>query len=214
MLEKVALFENLGEVEISSLERRAATKTYPKNTILVSEGDNTDSLFVIQSGKVKAYVADEEGKELILNTHGPGEYFGEIALLDDAPRSASIMTLGDTRCIVISKRDFRECLELHPSIALTLLQHLSQRLRTLTENVKSLALMDVYGRVARTLLSLAQDRDGQLVIDQHLTQRDIASMVGASREMVSRILKDLTAGGYITVNRQNMIINEKLPAHW
>ena len=214
MLEKVALFENLGEVEISTLERRAATKTYPKNTILVSEGDNTDCLFVIQSGKVKAYVADEEGKELILNTHGPGEYFGEIALLDDAPRSASIMTLDDTRCIVISKRDFRECLALHPSIALTLLQHLSQRLRTLTENVKSLALMDVYGRVARTLLSLAQDRDGQLVIDQRLTQKDIASMVGASREMVSRILKDLTAGGYITVNRQNMIINEKLPAHW
>lgn len=214
MLEKVALFANLSDVEISSLERRAATKTYPKNTILVSEGDHTDSLFVIQSGKVKAYVADEEGKELILNTHGPSEYFGEIALLDDAPRSASIMTLEDTRCMVISKRDFHECLAQHPSIALTLLQHLSQRLRALTENVKSLALMDVYGRVARTLLSLAQDRDGHLVIDQRLTQKDIASMVGASREMVSRILKDLTAGGYITVNRQNMVINEKLPAHW
>lgn len=214
MLEKVALFANLGETEINSLERRAAIKSYPKSAILVSEGDQTDCLFVIQSGKVKAYVADEDGKELILNIHGPGDYFGEIALLDDAPRSASVMTLEDTRCYVISKRDFRECLAQYPSIALTLLQHLSQRLRSLTENVKSLALMDVYGRVARALLSLAQDQNGRLVIEQRLTQKDIANMVGASREMVSRILKDLTTGGYITVSRNGMVINEKLPAHW
>jgi CRP/FNR family cyclic AMP-dependent transcriptional regulator len=214
MLEHIPLFSNLPPPELAALEKRATTKGYAKNTILVSEGDNTDSLFVIQAGKVKVFLSDEEGKEVILNIHGPGDYFGEIALLDDAPRSASVMTLEDSRMLVISKRDFQECLALHPSIALTLLRDLSLRLRTLTESVRSLALMDVYGRVARTLLSLATPRDGRLVIEQKLTQKDIANMVGASREMVSRILKDLTAGGYVTVHKNGITINEKLPNHW
>jgi len=214
MLQKIPLFSSLTDAQVAAFSQRAGTKSYPRNTILVTEGDDTDSLFVVQAGKVKVYLSDEEGKELILNIQGPGDYFGEVALLDDAPRSASVMTLEDTRCLVVSKRDFQECLLQNPQIALVLLRDLSQRLRQLTENVKSLALMDVYGRVARTLLGLAEKRDGQMVIDQKLTQKDIANMVGASREMVSRILKDLTAGGYISMNRAGMTINEKLPAHW
>lgn len=214
MLNKIPLFANLPQEQLVLLNKRTVTKAYPRNTILVSEGDNTDQLFVILSGKVKVYLADEEGKEVILNIHGPGDYFGEIALLDEAPRSASVMTLEDSKLLVISKRDFQECLVQQPAIALTLLRDLSRRLRVLTDNVKSLALMDVYGRVARTLLSLATQREGHLVIEQKLTQKDIANMVGASREMVSRIMKDLTAGGYITVTKTGMRINEKLPSHW
>lgn len=214
MLNKIPLFANLPQEQLAILNKRTVTKAYPRNTILVSEGDNTDQLFVILSGKVKVYLADEEGKEVILNIHGTGDYFGEIALLDDAPRSASVMTLEDSKMLVISKRDFQECLVQQPAIALTLLRDISRRLRLLTDNVKSLALMDVYGRVARTLLSLATQRDGHLIIEQKLTQKDIANMVGASREMVSRIMKDLTAGGYISVTKTGMKINEKLPSHW
>ncbi len=214
MLKNIPLFANLPEQDADALSRRAVTKAYPKNTILVSEGDETDCLFVIQSGKVKVYLSDDEGREIILNIHGPGDYFGEIALLDDAPRSASVMTLVNSRLWIISKRDFEECLAQNPLISMRIIRDLTRRLRALTDNVKSLALMDVYGRVARTLLQLAAEQNGELVISQRLTQRDIASMVGASREMVSRIMKDLSVGGYITVEKTRITINEKLPEHW
>jgi CRP/FNR family cyclic AMP-dependent transcriptional regulator len=166
------------------------------------------------SGRVKVYLSDEDGKEVIINTQGPGEYFGELALIDEAPRSASVMTIEDSKLSIVSKRDFESCLARYPEIALRVIKGLTKRLRHLTENVKSLALMDVYGRVARTLLSLAEEQDGKLVVHQRLTQRDIAAMIGASREMVSRILKDLTIGGYITVDKKSITINEKLPHAW
>ncbi|NOY71819.1 MAG: Crp/Fnr family transcriptional regulator [Gammaproteobacteria bacterium] len=214
MLQNIPLFSNLSEKDLAALTQRAATKSYPKNTILVSEGDETDSLFVIESGKVKVFLSDHEGKEIIINVHGQGEYFGEIALLDDSPRSASVMTLESCRVMLISKRDFEECLSQNPSIALCLLRDLTLRLRTLTDNVKSLALMDVYGRIARILLSMASEEGDKLVISQKLTQKEIANRVGASREMVSRIMKDLATGGYITVKKSGIIINHKLPENW
>ncbi len=214
MLRNVPLFDSLPEADVLALSRRAVRKTFPKNTILVHEGDNTDSLYAIETGKVKVFLSDEDGKEIILNTHGPGEYFGEIALIDEAPRSASVITLEDSKMYLITKRDFEDFLAKNPTTALRLIKGLTLRIRSLTENVKSLALMDVYGRVARTLLTLAEKRDDMLVIPRRLTQRDIASMVGASREMVSRILKDLTTGGYISIEKNAIIIREKLPAQW
>ncbi len=214
MLQNIPLFSNLSEKDLAALTQRATTKNYPKNTILVSEGDETDSLFVIESGKVKVFLSDHEGKEIIINVHGQGEYFGEIALLDDSPRSASVMTLESCRVMLISKRDFEECLSQNPSIALCLLRDLTLRLRSLTDNVKSLALMDVYGRIARILLSMASEEGDKLVISQKLTQKEIANRVGASREMVSRIMKDLATGGYITVKKSSIIINHKLPENW
>lgn len=214
-LKSLPLFGQLGEEEICSLSSRVSLKTYPKHTILVSEGDETDSLFIIENGKVKVYLSDEEGKEVIINILEDGDYFGELALLDDKPRSASVMTLEECRVWLISKKDFETWLLQHPQITILLLKDMSSRLRQLTDNVKSLALMDVYGRVARTLLHLAkQQGDDKLVIDQRLTQQDIANMVGASREMVSRIMKDLVAGGYVSIERNAIIIHEKLPSHW
>ena len=213
-LKTLPLFDQLGEEEICSLSSRVSLKTYPKNTILVSEGDETDSLFIIDTGKVKIYLSDEEGKEVIINILEDGDYFGEVALLDSKPRSASVMTLEEGRLWLISKKDFETWLLQYPQIALLLLRDISKRLRLLTDNVKSLALMDVYGRVARTLLHLAKQKNDKLVIDQKLTQQDIANMVGASREMVSRIMKDLVAGGYVSIERSSIIIHEKLPSHW
>ena len=188
-------------------------RSYPKNTIIVSEGDKTDSLYIILEGRVKVFVSDGEGHDMTLSTQGPGEYFGEM-VLDEGPRSASIMTLEASRFLVVPKEDFRDFVERNPSFALSLIEKLIGRVRTLTASVKSLALMDVYGRVARLLLELADDSGGNLAISQRLTQQDIASRIGASREMVSRILKDLSAGGYLTQSRSGIVLHRKPPEHW
>lgn len=214
MLKNVSLFSDLPEDAINAVSALATTRTYAKNTIIISEGDDSDSLYAVLSGKVKVYLSDDEGKEIIINILSGGDYFGELALLDDEPRSASVMTLEESKLAVLSKSAFEDCLSKNPQVALPIIKGLSARLRNLTENVKSLALMDVYGRVARTLLDMAEPAGDNLVINQRLTQREIASMVGASREMVSRILKDLSIGGYITIENKTITINEKLPHAW
>lgn len=215
MLENVELFADLAPEDSEVLIHHSVTRSYPKNAILINEGDDTDSLYIIQEGKAKVFASDESGKEVILRILGPGEYFGELALVDHAPRSASVMALTPCKLIMISRSAFQECLQNHPTVAYNLIQALAQRVRHLNENVKSLALMDVYGRVARTLLDMAEEQpDGRLVIEQKLTHQDIANMVGASREMVSRIFKDLTFGNYISVDKGIVTINEKLPTRW
>jgi CRP/FNR family cyclic AMP-dependent transcriptional regulator len=211
MLKNIPLFAGLDDQELSLLEQHANTRTFPKNAILITEGDDTDSLYIIQSGKVRIFMSNPDGKEIILNEQGPGEHFGELALVDDAPRSASVMALEKTQVSIISRQDFRQVLGKHPDLAFSLIRDLSRRIRVLSENVKDLALLDVYGRVAKTLLGMAKDIDGQLIIEDRPTQQDIANHIGASREMVARILKDLETGGYITVTKKQILINEKLP---
>lgn len=215
MLERMQLFSELGSEHADMLTQHGTVRSYPRHAVLVNEGDQSESLYVILEGRVKVYVSDEDGKEAILDIMDKGEFFGELALLDEEPRSASVMTLEATRCLIISRAEFNRCLSEHPDLALSLIRILARRVRVLTNNVKNLALMDVYGRVAHTLLSLAKPADeGVLAIDQKLTHQDIANMVGASREMVSRILKDLTTGGYIAVRDRTITIGEKLPARW
>ncbi len=214
MLQQIHLFSNLATNESAVLTDHSTTRSYPANTVLITEGDRSDSLYVILEGEVKVFVSDENGKEAILNLMGPGEYFGELALLDDSPRSASVMTLVPTKVMIITKSDFKRCLSSNPDLAYNLIKSLIQQVRSLTDSVKNLSLMDVYGRVAHTLLDLAKDKDGKQIIEQKLTHQDIASMVGSSREMVSRILKDLSTGGYITVCKNQIVINDKLPSGW
>ena len=204
----------LSEADLKSIGSHGVVRTYPKNTIIVSEGDSTDSLYVIVEGRVKAYVSDSDGRQVVLSTQGPGEYFGEL-VLDEGPRSASVMTLTPCRFLVVQKEEFRKFLLENPAFALSLIEKLIARVRALTESVKSLALMDVYGRVARLLLELAEEsNNGGFVISQRLTQQDIASRIGASREMVSRILKDLSVGGYLTQSRTGIVLHRKPPEHW
>lgn len=213
-LADVPLFAGLDAAELAILSRHVVTKQFPKSAVIINEGDQIDTLYVILAGRVKVYASDEEGREILLNLQGPGEHFGEMALLDDAPRSASVMTTEPTRLAIISKQDFRNCLAQAPDIAFNLIRHLVARVRRLTASVKNLGLHDVYGRLSRTLQELAIERDNKLVIEQRLTHQDIASMVGSSREMVSRILKDLARGGYITVEDRQITINKRLPAEW
>jgi len=198
---------------LKALADQGTVKAFPKNAIIVSEGDRSDSLFIVQSGKVKVYLADEDGKELLLSTHGPGEYFGEM-ILDAGPRSASVMTLEPSRFSVITTEQFKQFFAQHPDIGLELIKSLIHRVRALTKTVGNLGLLDVYGRVARLLLDLAVEENGSQVIKEHLTQLDMASRVGCSREMISRILKDLRVGGYIRMDGDHMIIAKKPPSAW
>ncbi len=209
-----SLFPELTPDDLALISGYGNSRSFPKSAVLINEGDRSDSFFVIQSGRVKIYVSDDEGREVILNIQGPGEYFGEIALIDQAPRSASVMTLEAAKVSVLSKPDFERCLAENPRIAVELIRSLAQRVRALTDSVKDLALLDVYGRVARTLVKLASENGGELKIAQRLTHDDIAKMVGASREMVSRIMRDLVKGGYIQVENKIITISGKLPAAW
>jgi CRP/FNR family cyclic AMP-dependent transcriptional regulator len=214
MTEKVpAAGGHFNNEQLAALSARGIIKTFAKNTIIVAEGDETDSFYIIISGRVKIFVADAEGREVVLGMQEPGDYFGEM-VLDGGPRSASVMTLEPSRFAVIPKDRFREFLQSHPAFATHLIEKLIRRTRALTENVKSLALMDVYGRVARVLLKLSESANGARVIKERLTQQDIANRVGASREMISRILKDLTTGGYISIDKKQITINKTPPAHW
>lgn len=203
----------LDESEIRALSAHAAVQSFPKHAVIVNEGDRSDSIFIIRSGRVKVFLHGKDGREVVLNVQGPGEYFGEL-VLDEGPRSASVMTLEPSKFFVISRADFRRFLSAHPEFAMKLINRLMQRVRALTENVGNLALLDVYGRVARLLLELAVEQDGKLVVTERLTQKDIADRVGASREMVSRIFKDLVAGGYIEVDHRRITVNKDLPQRW
>ena len=199
---------------MEALSAHAVTRTFRKNTIVINEGDVGDSMYVVLSGQLKVFLSDDEGKEIVINMMGPGEYFGELSLFDDSRRSASVMTTEETQLSIISKVDFDACMASHPVIAHNIIKGLIGRLRISTENIRSLALMDVYGRVAHLLLQLAEEVDGKLVVKEKLTQQDIADRVGSSREMVSRILKDLKIGNYIEVHNKQITINENLPPHW
>jgi CRP/FNR family cyclic AMP-dependent transcriptional regulator len=203
----------LSEAEIKAVARRAVTRAFPKSTVVVSEGDRTDTLHIIVSGRVKIYVSDEKGKEIVLNHAGPGEYFGEL-VLDEGPRAATVMTLEPTRFLVVPKEDFRDFVANSPEFSLHLIRKLIRRVRVLTSDVKSLALMDVYGRVARMLLELAVEREGLLVIEERPTQQEMANRVGASREMINKILGDLASGGYIAVEHDRITIARALPRAW
>ena len=211
-----AAFDPLVPLEEKTLRDIAATgviRTFPKNTVLINEGDVGDGLYVILSGRVKVYASNEAGREFVIDFHGPGEYVGEMAL-DGSPRSASVNTVEPTTCAVVNHAQVREFLLEHPDFAEHLVRKLIHRIRVTTENVKSLALTDVYGRLARLLNILAPPGDGERVIPERMTQQEIADRIGASRDMISKLLKDLVAGGYLSVNDRTITLHKRLPSGW
>jgi CRP/FNR family cyclic AMP-dependent transcriptional regulator len=214
MLEEIPIFSELPPADLEAISSHARVKTVPKNTIVITEGDEGNSLYIILNGKVKVYLSEEEGREVILNMQGPGEYFGELALMDAGPRSASVMTLEQSQFSIIAKKDFQDCLSRNPEIALRLIEAMARRVRALSEAVRNLALHDVYERVSVLLRTMATDRDGELRIEQKLTYQDIANLVGASREMVGRIMRELIVGGYIAVDNRSFTLRKRLPTHW
>jgi CRP/FNR family transcriptional regulator, cyclic AMP receptor protein len=198
---------------LRAIAASGVVRSYPKNTILINEGEIGDSLFIVVSGRVKVYSSNQAGREVVIAFHGPGEYIGEMSL-DGSPRSASVITLEPTTCALVNRASFREFILAHPDFALHLIERLIQRVRLTTENVKSLALSDVYGRLVKLLLALAVEHDGKLVVPEKLTQQDIAERVGASRDMISRLMKDLVAGGYLAIQDRTITIVKKPPPGW
>ncbi len=213
MLENVSLFQELPAETLAKIESRAVPRSYPRSAVVITEGDEATSMFIIASGSVKVYHTEADGKENILNTLGAGQHFGELALVDDAPRSASVMTLEPSRLLVLSKTAFKECLAASPEIAYHLIAQLAHEVRRLTETVNLMG-RDVYGRIKGLLESMAVEKDGLLVIDQQMTQQDIANRIASSREMVSRVLKELKNGGYLEEQDKRIVIKKKLPANW
>ena len=200
---------------LREIAMQGGVKPYPAQAILINEGDASDSLFIVLSGRVKVYSTNPEGKEVVIATHGAGEYVGELSL-DGGVRSTSVMTLEPTTCSVVSGANLRSFIAANPDFASHLILKLIRCVRQATESVKSLALEDVYERVVRLLADLSDPIDGgaQRRVREKLTQQDIADRVGASREMVSRIFKDLTAGAYIASEAGKIVVLRKPPAGW
>lgn len=216
-LKTVTLFAELTPTEINILSQNMITRSYPKNTVVVNEGDNTDALYLINSGRSAVTKVHNDGKEIVLAILGPGDYFGEMALIDEQPRSASIITREPSQFSIFMKPDFQQVLMANPELSLKIMQGLSQRLRSAMRQIEGLAFMDVYGRIARLLLEMAGPPDpitGERQITEPMTHKDIASRVSASREVVSRIMKDLTIGGYISTTHKHITLHNRLPAAW
>jgi CRP/FNR family transcriptional regulator, cyclic AMP receptor protein len=203
----------LHDETLRSITASGVVRTFPRNTVLINEGDVGDALFVVLSGRVKIFSSNEAGREFVIDFHGPGEYVGEMSL-DGEPRSASVITVEPTTCAVVNRTQFRDFILAHPDFAMHLIERLIHRVRVTTGNLKSLALSDVYGRLARLLNTLAQNIDGKLVVPEKLTQQDIADRVGASRDMIGKLMKDLVAGGYLAVEERTITILRKLPTGW
>ena len=213
MLENVPLFSGLPKEALVEIEQHGSVKSYKKHVIVINQDDETYSLYVILKGSVKVFVSGEDGREAVLNHQQAGDYFGDLALIDKQPRVASVMTTEPSKFMIISREDFLKCLSKNPEIAINLIKPMTSRIRMLAKNVSSLALLDVYGRVARTLLDQSEEQ-GDVLVTEKLTQQEIADMVGASRAMVSRILKDLKEGGYISIEKKRITIHHKLPSRW
>lgn len=213
-LKSIPLFADLSDKERELLATTQMSRKFQKNVIVLHEGDQSNALYIVDSGQVKVSKINEEGKEVVLSILGAGDHFGEMSLIDDEPRSASIITKTTCEFTLIRKQDFEQVLDANPQLALAMMRCLCQRLRAADRSIESLALMDVYGRIARLLLDSAVEQDGRQIVQGKLTHKDIAQMVGSSREMVSRIFKDLTDGGYISKLPDGIAINTTLPARW
>ena len=213
MSDTAAPFANLHETALRALAPHGVVRSFAKHAVLVNQGDETDSLYVLLSGRVKAFVSDQDGREVVVNLIEAGDYFGEM-VLDGGPRSASVMSLEPCRCFVIPRQDVEALLSTNPEFTRHLIDKLIGVGRRLTAKVLDLALKDVYSRLSQFLNENAVERDGMRVVAERLTQHDIAARIGGSREMVSRILRDLSTGGYISVDTKQICILKKLPAHW
>lgn len=213
-LRRFSLFENMADDEIELIRHHINCRIYPVKTQLITESDPSQCLYFILNGCVKVFLDDEKGKEIVVNQHHENEIVGELGVLQNIPRTASAITASETRLGVMTDKDFKQCLLKYPALSMNLIQNLVSRLVNATETIRKLGLMDVYGRIAVTFLNLSEEKDGVRVIKEKLTQQTIASLVGASREMVARILKDLRTGGYIQIDKGVITILRALPHSW
>jgi CRP/FNR family cyclic AMP-dependent transcriptional regulator len=210
VLKAVPLFSSCPDEQLRMLAAVVTRKSVTRSSTVMASGDTTDSLYIVLSGRLKVLMSDSDGKEVILSILGPGEFFGEMGLIDDSPRSASVLAIEPCELLSIAKRDFKKCLQENFEMSMAVMRGLVRRLREADRKIGSLALLDVYGRVARLLLDMADTVDGEKIVTKRLPKQDIAKMIGASREMVSRVMKDLQMGGYIEVRGSHIVLRDSI----
>ena len=206
VLRNVPLFAELNEAELEKISRVSSRKRVERGAFVVHAGDSTDSLYILLSGRAKVTNTDSDGREIILAWLGQGEFFGEMGLIDGSPRSANVVATETCELLVLSKEAFHRCMQDNFQVAQRLMQILVHRLREADRNIESLALLDVYGRVARLLLELSEEENGRRVVKNKISKQDMARMIGASREMVSKVMRDLELSGFVTTEGKLLVI--------
>lgn len=209
VLKTVPLFSAFTDYQLAALLPAIQHRHFPRGTTVIRAGEETDALYIILSGRAKVLIPDGDGNEIILAVIGPSEFFGEMGLLDDQPRSASVEALEPCEMLRIARAGFLDCLKDNFDAALVIIRNLVKRLREADRKIESLALVDVYGRVARMLMDLAKPIDGQWIIEKAPPKQEIARMIGASREMVSRVVKDLHVKGVIRADKRRIIVLDR-----
>jgi CRP/FNR family transcriptional regulator, cyclic AMP receptor protein len=212
LIRRVPLFSMLTPSQAESVADAVIKRRFKRGELIVEQGKKSNALFIILTGRARVLTTDTRGREVILANLSPGDYIGEMSLIDNEPHSASVRAEVQTDVLMLGRVEFARCLPENTSMAYAVMKGLVQRLRHADRKIESLALMDVYGRVARALIEAAEaDAQGMLVIRDKVSRQDLAKMVGASREMVSRVMKDLEERGYIeTLENNSVLIKERL----
>ena len=205
------MFATFREDQLRALATVVTRRSAPRSSVIMVEGDRIDSLYIVISGRLKVMMGEADGKEVILSIIGPGEFFGEMGLIDDSPRSASVIAIEPCELLSVTRRAFKKFLVENVEMAMTVMRVLVRRLRAADRKIGSLAMLDVYGRVARLLLDMSEEVNGQSVVAKRLPKQDIAKMIGASREMVSLVMKDLELSGYIEVRGSTIVLRDTIP---
>ena len=209
LIRNVPLFSLLRDTQLVLQTEVLLRKPYPKNSTVVAAGDPADALYIVISGRLKVMMSDKEGKEVILAILNQGDFFGEMGLIDQAPRSATVVAIDSCELLTMTRADFTKCLQKNFDLTMNVILGLVKRLREADRKIGSLALMDVCGRVARLLMEMAETVDGQKVVTK-LPKQQIAKMVGATREMVTRVMKEMETGGHIEVRAKQILLRDSL----
>ena len=214
LIRRVPLFSVLTDAQAASVADSVVKRRFKRGELIVEQDKKSNALFILLTGRARVLKADERGREVILATMQPGDYIGEMSLIDNQPHSATVKAEIQTDVLMLGRMEFSRCLPENSSMAYAVMRGLVQRLRQADRKIESLALMDVYGRVARALLEFAvEGADGQLRIRDKISRQDIAKMVGASREMVSRVMKDLEERELIETQPDGgLVVKERLHA--
>ena len=213
LLQKVALFQSVDGEELTRIASLLTPRDVPKDAHVVTQDEPGDALFIIAKGRMKVVLYGDNGREVILTLLKAGDFFGEMALLDDLPRSANVIALADSRVLVLKRDLFAEHIRKSPTTALNVMGEISRRLRRADEIIGNLATLDVYGRVAHIMIDLAkkdgEEVEGGILIRERPTQQDIASMIGTSRETVSRVLSEFQRRGFVEMRGREILLSRK-----
>jgi CRP/FNR family cyclic AMP-dependent transcriptional regulator len=211
LLANVSIFKGLSADSLAHIGMSLRPMSFSRDALIVGQDDHGDGLYIIEAGRVKVVLYGDSGREMILTIFRPGDFFGEMSLLDGQPRSANVIALEDSRVLMLSREDFVRHLERSPGTALNILAEMSLRLRRADEIIGDLALLDVYGRLARVLIGLARREgtpsDEGVLIRERPTQQDLASMIGTSRETVSRVLSEFQRRGFVSMQGKSLLLS-------